>query len=655
MTAAMQNPEPKSELVQSDIEKIDALNARAEDLLTAQPERSKSLAEEAETLARPLDYKKGLIQSLKIRGQVELYYSNFATARQLYEQLVTLCQEAGDKNRMAEAFEKLGMVSYHLADYAQALSYQTESLLMFQELGDRNGEAGVLGNMGIVYERLADYAEALSCHRQSMQHFEDLKDLAGLARTLNNIGNVYKALSDYDNALLHYEKSFDLHVQTQDRIGQAITQGNIGVVSENQGDYPKALRFYHKSLTLCTEIGNQYGQALAFENMGSVYATIGDTAAAYECHQKSLTIRQAIGDRFGETASWHSLAVLSLKMLDTAEARQHCLDCLNKAVAIAQDIHAPALLADIHQAFAEVYKRQGDFQKALNHHETFTRLKQKAFDEDSDRKLKNLQVLYQLEQAKKETEIARLKTTEIAVALAEAETQRQLAANANALKSELLSVVAHDLKNPLSAIQGFSQLILDNILDPAAIEEAATVIHKSTTRVLDIISGLLESAALESGTVKLNLQHLKVSELVISVASSMQSQAERKGQQLHTEIEPCYATIDVPSIERILENLIGNAIKYSMAGKQIWVRTKTLAAGGVRIEVQDEGQGLTEADQRKLFKKFQRLSATPTGGENATGLGLSIVKQLVELHGGKIWAESDGKNKGTTFIIELPK
>ena len=103
---------------------------------------------------------------------------------------------------------------------------------------------------------------------------------------------------------------------------------------------------------------------------------------------------------------------------------------------------------------------------------------------------------------------------------------------------------------------------------------------------------------------------------------------------------------------QVLENLVSNAVKYSPPGKNIFVRLQH-SAEAVRCEVQDEGPGLSPEDQKKLFGKFARLSAKPTGGEHSTGLGLSIVKKMVEAMNGKVWCESE-LGKGATFIVEFP-
>jgi signal transduction histidine kinase len=102
---------------------------------------------------------------------------------------------------------------------------------------------------------------------------------------------------------------------------------------------------------------------------------------------------------------------------------------------------------------------------------------------------------------------------------------------------------------------------------------------------------------------------------------------------------------------QVLENLISNAVKYSPPGKNIFVRLRQ-QSGAIRLEVQDEGPGLSGEDQKKLFGKFARLSAKPTGGEHSTGLGLSIVKKMVEALTGRVWCESE-PGRGATFIVEL--
>ena len=147
-------------------------------------------------------------------------------------------------------------------------------------------------------------------------------------------------------------------------------------------------------------------------------------------------------------------------------------------------------------------------------------------------------------------------------------------------------------------------------------------------------------------------------DLLKSVAE--QSNALRKNQTIELNAELSLVVEgDEEKLREVFENLVSNAVKYSPRGARIEVvgkciKSKPDSQSCVQIMVKDEGQGLNEDDKQKLFGKFQRLSAKPTAGESSTGLGLYITKQIVDKHNGKIWAESEGAGKGTTFVLELP-
>jgi signal transduction histidine kinase len=153
---------------------------------------------------------------------------------------------------------------------------------------------------------------------------------------------------------------------------------------------------------------------------------------------------------------------------------------------------------------------------------------------------------------------------------------------------------------------------------------------------------------------KLNLAPTELTSLVSAVVESQRPRAEAKQQilQLENEATPMSVVVDPSVMVQVLENLVSNAVKYSPSAKKIIVRLKRTPET-VRCEVQDEGPGLSADDQQKLFGKFARLSAKPTGGEHATGLGLSIVKKMVEAMNGQVWCESE-LSRGATFIVEVP-
>jgi len=142
--------------------------------------------------------------------------------------------------------------------------------------------------------------------------------------------------------------------------------------------------------------------------------------------------------------------------------------------------------------------------------------------------------------------------------------------------------------------------------------------------------------------------------MLLLQVESHRARAAAKRQIIHFGNEPARVTalVDPNVMVQVMENLLSNAVKYSPPGKNIRVRLRKLP-DTVRFEVQDEGPGLSAEDQKQLFGKFARLSAKPTGGESATGLGLSIVKRMVEAMSGRVWCESE-PGKGAMFVVELP-
>jgi signal transduction histidine kinase len=225
----------------------------------------------------------------------------------------------------------------------------------------------------------------------------------------------------------------------------------------------------------------------------------------------------------------------------------------------------------------------------------------------------------------------------------------------NEEKNEFMGIAAHDLRSPLGTIQGFSDLLLD---DPEMAreerEDFTRRISDAATRMSEMVQNLLDANRIERGEMKLNLAPTELSAPLSGVVEAYRPRAAAKQQSVHLQKEapPVTVLVDPSVLVQVLENLVSNAVKYSPPGKDIFVRMKKLP-DAVRCEVQDEGPGLSAEDQKKLFGKFARLSAKPTGGEHATGLGLSIVKKMVEAMNGRVWCESE-PGRGALFIVQFP-
>lgn len=226
----------------------------------------------------------------------------------------------------------------------------------------------------------------------------------------------------------------------------------------------------------------------------------------------------------------------------------------------------------------------------------------------------------------------------------------------NQEKNEFLGIAAHDLRNPLSAIQSLANIIrtsFDDFNKPKLVD-FASMIEVSAQKMFSLIKNLLDVNAIESGHKNFLFATHNLLPFLQNVVNNYLEPAKAKEISLQFEATPDEYQIltDENAIIQVLDNLISNAIKYSPIGKTVYVRLLK-NENTVRCEIQDEGVGLNEEDQERLFEKFSRLSPRPTGGEHSTGLGLFIVKKLVEAMKGKVWCQSQ-LGKGSTFFVEFP-
>jgi signal transduction histidine kinase len=227
---------------------------------------------------------------------------------------------------------------------------------------------------------------------------------------------------------------------------------------------------------------------------------------------------------------------------------------------------------------------------------------------------------------------------------------------ANREKNEVIGIVAHDLKNPISGILLTAETIQKYYaqLSGQEVEKQMLRIMAVAERMKAIVMNLLDIQRIESGQFQLNIIPISVKKNINEMIAEHAERAIAKEIHINLVFPDTEIAVlaDYSAFHEVMDNVVSNALKFSFPQSQIAIEVMVSQDSSVRICVKDGGPGLTTEDQSKLFGKFMRLSAQPTGGEHSTGLGLSIVKKLVEAMNGRIWCESE-VGKGATFIIEL--
>ncbi|NUQ81532.1 MAG: hypothetical protein HUU10_07980 [Bacteroidetes bacterium] len=237
----------------------------------------------------------------------------------------------------------------------------------------------------------------------------------------------------------------------------------------------------------------------------------------------------------------------------------------------------------------------------------------------------------------------------------EVESANQALFDLSRQKSQLLSIAAHDLRNPLTAITTTAEMIIARSDQPESVIQRAEFIRSASIRMVQTINSLLDLTAIEDGKMELTKSEFNLPDVLRFVTEANHIMAEKKQISVRLHLPagsrlPVFA--DEAKIQLVLENLLSNAIKFSPSGSMVELGLNRVETG-YQIWIRDEGPGFSEDDQKRLFGRFEKLSARPTAGEHSSGLGLSISAELIRMHNGIITLESK-PGEGACFTISLP-
>lgn len=244
---------------------------------------------------------------------------------------------------------------------------------------------------------------------------------------------------------------------------------------------------------------------------------------------------------------------------------------------------------------------------------------------------------------------------ELRASLAREQMARAEAESANRMKDEFLATVSHELRTPLNAILGWSHMLRSGRLDQATMTRAFETIDRNAKSQAQLIEDILDVSRVITGRLRLNMGPVDVAAVVNSAIDSVQLAADSKGIQLEVTLDPSvrHTLGDASRLQQVVWNLLANAIKFTPKGGRVEVRVER-ANAALQVCVSDTGQGISAEFLPFIFDRFRQADSTSTRTHGGLGLGLAIVRHLVDLHGGSVQADSAGPGKGATFTIRLP-
>jgi signal transduction histidine kinase len=614
------------------------------DLPKSNPRKALVSAQDAYTLCTNLDFEEGKIKALILMGESLYALAEFDLSKQKFYEALSPALELQNKKYEADIYHWVGNINQSLSSYQTSLEFYFKSLNIKKDLPDKLSESLTLNNIGIVYKLMNNYPKALEYYLRSLSLKEEFGDRKTVANTLNNIGLMYSTLGENKKSNEYLFKSLKFIDRNNSITDEANVLNNIGVNYKALGNYGKALDYFNESMNLIRVTHNKGDESNVLNNIGTIFSLLNKEDKAIEKFLECLDIAKNIGDRKGEASAYLNLGVSHLNLKNYSVAQNY----FKQAIELAGEIKAKDIRMSAFFHLAELFEAISNYEEALTNYKKYHDLERDLYNTDSHLKSKGLIAQYESEKNRKEYEAAREKNVELEQMIQKLDTL-------NEEKDHYISIISHDLRDPLSAIFGITDLILaeKDTTSKEELLEYVNSINQSSTKVLKILKHLLRINEIESGKLEVHPENINLVSTLDSIISDYKQRADAKNININFNTEKDYTIFgDRSSLNSVFANLISNAVKYSPKDKNIFIKT-SFRDGYVLTQIKDEGPGLTMKDKEKIFQKFAKLSARPTGGEDSIGLGLSLVKKLVNINNGKVWVESE-YGHGASFFVKLP-
>lgn len=635
-------------------------------------------------IAQELGDKQTIATSLNNLGFIYKNQGNLTLALEYYQKSLVIANEIGEEANIANTYNNIGVLYRDMGNYTLAMKYYQNALKIQENIEYKKGMASTLGNIGHIYNLQGNIPLSLEFYNRALKIREEIGEKSSIALSLSSIGSIHKAQGDINLALEYYQKSVEIQEEIKEKSSLASSLSAIGSIYQTKGDLDSALGYYQRSLQINEDLKNKQGIAGDFNNIGIIYMKKGNYSLGLEYFQRSLKIHEEIGEKIGIAESFINLASVYKEKGDYTNAAIFG----KKGLITAQELGAVATIRNASELLYNVYKKRDQYEKALQMHELFIDMRDSLSNEENTRAAivqdmnykheKELQAerLARAEQKHKE-ELIQQKKNQITYGsfsliiflgvfgyllmrnrqrkkeLIRQQKHSRKLEQLDKLKDQFLANTSHELRTPLQGIIGLSESLFEQERNQKKRLELA-MITSSGKRLSSLINSILDFSKLKTHELKLSIKELDLRTVTDAVIQISQSLVKGKPVTLVNEINPSAPLVDADEerIYQIMHNLIGNAIKFTSEGKiEVFVIEKQ---DMVQVCVKDTGIGIPSNKIEDIFQSFEQVDTSITREYGGTGLGLTITKQLVELHGGNIWIESE-IDHGTSVFFTLPK
>ncbi len=642
--------------------------------------------------------------STKIKTSLELidalYKANsYRKAQQYIENTERLSKALNDKKGIATVNYYKALIYDVDNDYYNAMDHYNRSRKYYSQIGDSLGVAKVNNSIGLIEIKRGNYATGLKNSLSAIHTFEKRNLKEDLSAAYNNLGKAYYSTNQIEKSLEYNMKALAVREQLHDSAGIKISMYNIAKLYSQRKEHWKAIEYYEKTLRcLDTTLDkNILGEILP--NIGSEYVRFRNYNKAKPYLYKGLKFNRKNNNKNGVLSALNTLGEMNMQLnkLKTAAIQ------IDEANTIANDINNKKELLKNYKLHRDLDSIRGRYQNAFSWQSKYYDLKQKLTKEQQlkttniseDKSYKNTSNITSIELNSNEdlkkvdkehnslglityllgtalliitalfllfyfkrkdsfqlNKTLKDKNTRLTLKNNELTAQSDHLQEVNNIKDRLFSIVSHDLKDSISSIKGFIDLLKEDSISQEEFYDLVPELSENADSASQLLYNLLNWSKSQMQNLEPNAELFNIQDIFRNKIGLVEHKIEQKHIIIIDESRKDFIYADKSMIEIVIQNLITNAVKFTRINDSITVSNSD-HNGKSLICVEDTGVGISKENIKKLFAD-STFSTRGTNNEKGTGLGLSICKELVELNKGRIWVEST-VGKGTKFYIELPK
>lgn len=692
------SPEPRVDIP----EELRAEHRRVRDMLFNQPDSARAAALVMVERAEASSDRVARALALRTLSRTYSVLGKGDSARSTGMEALRQTREIGDERHLVDALVTRSWSMYDDNQFDSARILLNEALVHATGYGSAKDLAMTYDMRGTVNSAQGDFRSAVRDYLHAASYLDSIDTTANLATVLANIGNEYGRVKDFDRARSYQQRAVALNEHTGQRVALAGDLANLGTTLIELQDYAEAEAVLRRSIDLATEIGATMIVAQGLHNRGEIALRTGAPDSARRLFTESLRLARSLDDTYGIMIGLVSLAECDLNARSYASA----IRLLHDARGLAETMNDVEYQGVIDKMLGDAYLRTGEARSAADAYTRVLVLRDSLYARVSADALAFVEAEFQLERQQEQVEnlqhsdalnqlvIQRQQLVMAVIALTvllvigyllfrrraqriqrehrqllaqqerererlehHDELQRAFDAQTQAMRARdvFMQTISHELRTPLTGILGMTDVLhmqQDGLTDKQ--RRYVEVIAASGQRLHELIVNLLDVAGVEHAEFRIHPVDTKLEVLVAASLLDMHAHARNKGLEITSTIHPERITLsaDPARLRQALTHLLSNAVKFTPAYGRIAL-TVAQQNDTVRISVQDSGIGIAPEDHERIFLPFVQVDARIERTAEGAGVGLPLVKRIVELHGGEIRLDSQ-PGQGSTFTIILP-